>query len=279
MTYEKMGPRYVDYMPWRFPGSRLVFRGPRRRLEGDYIAFLGGTDTYGKFIERPFPMLVEDRLGVACVNLGWPNAGVDVFLNEPAILEICRRARAVILQLPGAQNMSNRFYTVHPRRNDRFIGPSQQMQALFPEVDFTEFHFTRHMLQCLRQVAPDRFGPLRDALQRLWVLRMSVLLDQMDGKVSLLWLSARQPMDENGDDEIFSEPAFITERMIRAIADRTDSLVMVCASLAASERGRMGMVYSDLEAAAAAEVLGPPAHEEAAEALVPLLERQLEAKR
>lgn len=279
MTYEKMGPRSIDYMPWRCSGSRLVFRGPRRRLEGDYIAFLGGTDTYGKFIDRPFPMLVEDRLGVACVNLGWPNAGVDVFLNEPAILEICGRARAVILQLPGAQNMSNRFYTVHPRRNDRFIAPSQQMRDLFPEVDFTEFHFTGHMLQRLRQVAPDRFGPLRDALQRLWALRMRALLDQMGGKVTLLWFSARQPMVEEGDDEVFSEPAFVTERMIRAIADRAAALVTVCARPAACERGTMGMVYSGLEAAAAAEVLGPRTHEDAAEALAPVLRLQMAARR
>ena len=36
---------------------KLLFRGPKRDLDQPFVAFLGGTNTYGKFIERPFPDL------------------------------------------------------------------------------------------------------------------------------------------------------------------------------------------------------------------------------
>ena len=77
----------------------------------------------------------------------------------------------------GAQNMSNRFYQVHPRRNDRLTRVSTVMQAIFPEVDFSEFCFTRHLLTRLAEVAPERFPILREELQAAWTARMRTFLE------------------------------------------------------------------------------------------------------
>src|SRR6056297_2682323 len=144
MAYQRMGRRPPDYLPVRYAGSRLVFRGPRRSLAGAYVACLGGTETCGSFVDRPWPALLEQDLGTPCVNLGLPNAGPDVLAGDPGLLRMARRARAVVVQLPCAMNLSNPFYRVHPRRNDRFVAAETPLRDLFPEVDFTEFHFTRH---------------------------------------------------------------------------------------------------------------------------------------
>ena len=64
MAYEKLGHSPLDYMPCRYGASKLLFRGPRRVLEAPYVACLGGTETYGKFIEAPFPALIEAQTGV-----------------------------------------------------------------------------------------------------------------------------------------------------------------------------------------------------------------------
>jgi hypothetical protein len=61
----------------------------------------------------------------------------------------------------GAQNLSNRLYTVHPRRNDRFLRASGILRTIYRDVDFTEFHFTRHMLDHLRCLSEDRFDIVR----------------------------------------------------------------------------------------------------------------------
>ena len=118
---------------------------------------------------------------MTCVNFGWTNAGVDVFLHDTGVLQAAQGARAtVVFQLPCAQNMSNRFYSVHPRRNDRFVAPLALMRQVFPEVDFSEFHFTRHMLRHLQRRAPDRFAVLRKELQTIWISRVRLLLSRIE---------------------------------------------------------------------------------------------------
>ena len=74
-----------------------------------------------------------------------------------------------VVQVMGAQNLTNRFYTVHPRRNDRFLRAAPDLQALYPEVDFTEFHFTRHLLRTLRWSSADRFEVVAEELRAVWV--------------------------------------------------------------------------------------------------------------
>ncbi|MFT6075960.1 MAG: hypothetical protein ACJAZ1_002892 [Yoonia sp.] len=40
----------------------MLFRGPRKRLDQPYLAFVGGTETYGKYIEEPYLALVEKAM-------------------------------------------------------------------------------------------------------------------------------------------------------------------------------------------------------------------------
>lgn len=268
MAYEKFVDETLEYDLCSYSGSKLFFRGPKRDLRNDYIAFLGGTETFGKFLAHPFPELVEQALGVPCVNLGWSNAGVDVFLNDPGLLDVAQRSRAVVLQMPCAHNMSNRYYSVHPRRNDRFLGPSQLMRRMFPEVDFTEFHFTRHLMSHLQHVAPDRFATLRRELQTIWVSRMRVLIKKIDQQVMLLWFSRRRPGEECDAPDLALAPAFVTRRMIESIQNPRAKCLEVRASPRAQQAGLTGMVFAPIEENAASELLGPEAHEEAAEALV-----------
>ncbi|WP_324751470.1 DUF6473 family protein [Roseovarius sp. Pro17] len=275
MAYEKLGATPLDYAPCRYGASKLLFRGPERALTGRYAAFLGGTETYGKFIRRPFPALVEDRLGAPCVNLGWPNAGADVFLHDHDVLAAASMAQVTVLQVAGAQNMSNRFYTVHPRRNDRFVQATSVLRAIFSEVDFTEFHFTRHMLGYLAHVGPDRFALLRLELQEAWVARMKLLVDRIDAPVVLLWMSSHPPQDRADVPGIAEDPAFVTCAMLRALAGCTAGIVDATANSAARLSGTQGMVHSEFEAVAAAELLGPAAHDAAAEALLPIMRKYL----
>jgi hypothetical protein len=136
MTYHVMVLGALDYLPWRYDTLKLLFRGPRRKLEKPYVAFIGGTETYGRFIERPFPVLVEDELGLVCLNLGCLNAGSDVFFRETFVPGAAADAKITVVQVIGAQNMTNRFYSVHPRGNDRFVGPSDLLKTIFRDVDF-----------------------------------------------------------------------------------------------------------------------------------------------
>ena len=275
MSYEKMADGDLDYEPCQYGTSRLLFRGPKKALEGDFIAFLGGTETYGKFIPRPFPQLVEEAAGATCVNLGFVNAGVDVFLAEPALLEIARRARVTVVQVMGAQNMSNRYYKVHPRRNDRFTGASNMMRMVFREIDFSEFHFTRHMLGTVCARAPDRYGMVRDELRLAWVARMKLLLNTIGGKIVLLWFADHAPDMALGTSGLGPDPLFVDRFMIEELRPLVEDIVEVVASEAAQARGMDGMSCTQMERVAAQRMLGPVAHREASATLARALRPHL----
>lgn len=271
MAYERLGDSPIDYFPCRYAGSKLKFRGPPRKLEGDYVAFLGGTETYGKFIAQPFPALIEVRTGVKCVNFGWPNAGADVYLNDLGVLLAAGRARMTVLQVPCLTNMTNRFYSVHPRRNDRFLEASSTLRSIYGDVDFTEFHFVRHMLQRLRDVSEERFNTVIDEMRTSWISRMRLLMQKIDSPVVLLWMSARAPEDHANRTEIEFDPICVTREMIDAIRPSAAQVTEVTASDWARSEGTKGMLFSELEAPAAQEVLGPTVHYQVADALAPIV--------
>jgi hypothetical protein len=186
MAFAFQGAGALDYAPCHYAGSRLAFRGPERPVTGRYLACLGGTETYGRFVERPFPDLLEAELGLPVLNLGCANAGPDVFLSEPGVLALTERAEAVVVQVGDLANLSNAFYSVHPRRNDRFLGATPRLRALYREVDFTEFSFTRHLLQGLVAVSPTRFQRVMEELRSAWLRQMRYLLARMPGRAVLL---------------------------------------------------------------------------------------------
>ena len=271
MAYAYPGDGALDYFPCRYGMSKLLFRGPHRELDGPFCAVLGGTETYGKFVADPYPALVEQMTGLRMVNLGCINAGPDVFLNEPAVIEIAALARATVVQVLGAQNLTNRFDAVHPRRNDRFLRASGLLQSMFPEVDFTEFHFTRHMLQTLQSVGPARFDVVVDEVRAAWVARMIELITRLPGKVMLLWLADHAPHPPGAAPDLARAPFLVDAEMIAAVQSHADAYLAVVSSAEARARGVEGMAFAPLDRLAAGLVPGPAIHREVAQALAPRL--------
>lgn len=275
MTFDQRGRGGLDYFPCRYGRCKTLFRGPKRRTDGAFLAYLGGAETYGRFVAHPYPAILEERLGLPAVNLGWANAGVDAFLGDPDLLQITGQARAVVIRLPGAQNMSNRFYAVHPRRNDRFLQASSLLQTVYREVDFTEFHFTRHLLTALRDRSADRFAMLREELQQAWVARMGQLLDRIPVPVLLLWFAARPP-EEAEEEDLDRDPLFIRPAMIEALRPRVNGIVTCVPGPEVLAEGTRGMVFSAMDAPAAAAELPSAAHGAVADALQAPLKALLE---
>lgn len=267
MSYESPGAGASVATSCRYGTSRLLVRGPRRPLDKPYVAFLGGSETFGKFVAHPYPDLVEASLGRVCVNLGCVNAGLDSFAHDAEALRIAQAAQTAVIQLPGAQNLSNRFYRVHPRRNDRFLAASPMLAAIYREVDFTEFHFTRHLLTTLHQLSEDRFSVVRTELEQAWLARMRLLLRAIGGRVLLLWLR----YDTESDTDLGSRPLFVTSRMVEALRPVVAGIVVVAVHPAARTGELPEMMFGDLQAPAAAHLIGPATHRTIADRLVQVL--------
>ncbi len=259
MAYERLVEGKLDYAPCRYGSSKLLFRGPRCDMSRDYVAFLGSTETYGKFIETPFPELFAEQAGIAALNLGSVNAGIDAFHDDPTIAELCRGARACVIQVMGAHKLSNRYYSVHTRRNDRFLYASDDLRTLYPEVDFADIHFTRHLLSVLLDICPERFRAIRHELTEVWVQRMDDLLERIGRPAALLWLSSRNPEDPASAPSD-PDPLFVTKEMIDRLGKKTSKLIRVAIPPRDPEAAPEGMVFSELEIAMARELPGPRTH-------------------
>lgn len=266
MSIEQRGAMPLDYHLVGYPGSALRFRGPAADLSRPHVLCLGGAETFGRFVPAPYPAQLRVRLGVPVANLGVPHAGLDLALGDPAVTAAMRTSRAIVLQLPGAQNMSNRFFTVHPRRNDRFVEASTRLRNLYPEVDFTEFHFTRHLLSQLKVLSRDRFAEIRRDLQSEWQSRLTAFLAAAPAPVHLLWLARRVPETPEPREGIGADPAFVTQAMLDAVAACAASLGVVADRPARGE-GRRGLFAGWQEEGAARMLPGTRAHEAACAAI------------
>jgi hypothetical protein len=270
VTYDPRGGP-LDYTPCRYGRSRLLFRGPRRAADGSHVAVLGGTETYGKFIDTPYPDLLEQICGRPVLNLGCVNAGVDVFLGDPAVIELCQGAAATVIEITGAQNITNRFYAVHPRRNDRFLRASTMLKSMYRDLDFTEFNFTRHLLAGLAAASPQAFALVEAELKEAWVARMTALLGRIGGPAVLLWLSDHRPGAPGTDALMRGAPLLVDAAMLDALRPMAAAVVEVVADADELGEGFSQMHFSPLDAPAAAEMLGPVVHKRAAQRLAEAL--------
>lgn len=194
------------YSPCAIGRSRLVYRGPPRVIEGDFIACLGDSETLGPGVTRPFAARLERSIGMPVLNMGCLGAGCDAFVKDPGALDAARAARIKVLQVLKPALMTNRLYSVHPRRNDRFLRATPELQRCFPEVDFTDFAFIHHMLRALQQLDHRRFEYVCEEMRTAWLRGMHELSRELGEGVILLHIDHA---DQQG-------PA-ITPDMLRAL--------------------------------------------------------------
>lgn len=258
-----------DYAPCRYGASKAVFRGPGRDLSRPYVAMLGGSATFGKYVDRPYPVLVEQALGLPVANLGGMNAGPDFYLSDGAALDIAAGACAAVVQVTGAEALSNPFYTVHGRRNDRFLAATATLRALFPQVDFAEIHFTRHLLQVLGRSDGGAFRQVVQGLRLNWLAKMRQLLSRLPPRRVLLWLADTAPPERAED--LDHPPLFIDRAMLEALRPEILALVLASPSPRARGMARFDMTYPETEAVQAACLPGAAVHAEVADRLAPVL--------
>lgn len=166
-------------------------RGRLLRLRGrprDYVLFVGGQETAGRQVAEAYPALLEQWMGLRCVNLGRPDGGLESYWCDAQLIARARAARLVVVQVPGLLGQCNRFYTVHPRRNDRFLRANTPLRQLYPEADFSRIAFVGHLLSMLEQIDAARSEQIYQELQLRWMARVRLTLKVFARPAVLLWL-------------------------------------------------------------------------------------------
>ncbi|WP_074738087.1 DUF6473 family protein [Ruegeria halocynthiae] len=263
MSYQSINAERSAETTCCYGSSKLRFRGPQRALNSPYLACLGGEETFGRFVESPFPGLLERRLDRRCLNLGSLFCGVEVLTQEAALLDIVNRSDICIMQMPGVLGQSNRFYRVHPRRNDRFVAPTPELIALYPDVDFTDIHFVRHLLTRLRAHSDARFELVEQELRKGWIEKLSTFLGKVRPPVVLLDLEVEDcALDTSSRDSIMRDAS-----MIGALKPQCTASISLRVQASGVSDEIEDMLFGTLQQPVAEHMIGPATHRIIAESL------------
>jgi len=276
MTFDGTGLGGLDYDICAYEGSRLAFRGPKVDLGKPYVSFLGSTETFGKYVERPFPTLMSAHLTAQVQNLGMINGGVDAYLGDPIVLDMARKANLRVVQVFGALNQTNHYFKVHPRRNDRFVGARETLIGLFPELDFSEFHFTKAMLTALYECSETRFRMVCQELQRMWLLRMQQLMQEIGTPTILVWISHQRPVHNAIHDP--NDPMLVDAKMLMQLRKQVTAYVECVPDQATLKADQSELAKVMVSSAALTQVMGVGAHQNAAHILQDVCRTALSAK-
>ena len=244
---------------------------PKNRCGRRILRASAGAKFTGGFVEDPFCDVLDAEIDTCVVNLGVENAGVDAYLNDPGAMTTASGAHVAIIQLTGCHNTSNRFYSVHPRRNDRFLKASVSLRALYPEMDFTEVHFTRHLLGQLQKICPKRFEEIVREVCLAWRSRMVSLIRQINGRTILLLFSNRKLTET---PEGLGDPTpFMSKSLIQPLRAHVAGLVEVVPD--AWSQHRIPQSQTGMDIARLERLPGPSAHFAVADKLAAVVKPML----
>jgi hypothetical protein len=189
VDYSARDYEIVDYRFYEdpsLPGVKL--RGPRfdPAAAEDFFTCIGAAQTLGVFVERPYPTLLSERLGLPAWNVGLGGANARFFLDHPRIIELANRGRFVILQVMAARS----------EHNDR-ISPTAGAELVRDEKR-GDVVVTNTAWDRIKTEEPENLQRYISQSRAAWRDNYRRLLDRLTVPVLLFWFSPK-PMDASID--------------------------------------------------------------------------------
>lgn len=192
----------VNYQMYQESRSGLWFRGPspNLRVGEPYFVAIGAAQTFGCFCERPFPNLLESRLGLAAVNLGYGGAGPRFFDRHEELFELINGARFAIIQVMSARSEDNQLfksggleYLVN-REDGQRVSAANAYRKVLEKADAGLNSWPKPLRKGLRSfVGPPGVGALLSETRSNWVDSYRRLFSRIRVPTALLWFSQRSP--------------------------------------------------------------------------------------
>ena len=67
--YQVSDAAFIDYDLWTPQGLGWSLRGPQFQIEScNYFSVLGAAQTFGRFCEKPYPLLISEKIDLNCIN-------------------------------------------------------------------------------------------------------------------------------------------------------------------------------------------------------------------
>lgn len=236
--YQARDYEVVDYQLYQLPNTKLTFRGPQVELDdGAYVSCLGAAQTFGCFVDLPYPKILADELQRPTLNLGYGGAGPLFFNRHPELIEIVNRGSLAVVQIMSGRSEDNSRFESRgleflTRRSD-----GRQMSADAAWRSILEFRYAWKRFPigqgiarqfCRRIGATDAKRLLAETREN-WVESYQQLLRSITVPTVLLWFSKRSPefteSYENLHQFMGTYPQLVTREMVDAIRHESNHYV------------------------------------------------------
>jgi Sulfotransferase family/Domain of unknown function (DUF6473) len=217
--YQKRDNEVIDYEVFMLPGTRWPLRGPApsRIAVGEYFACVGAAQTFGCFTQRPFPALLEGRLDLPALNLGYGGAGPRLFIGHQAVMNYINQARFAVVQIMSARSEDNTRFD------------SRGLEQLIRRSDGKRIAADAAYRELLANESRDTVAVVVEETRANWVRSYSALLGMIEVPTVLLWFSVRPPDYEESYADVealFGEfPQLVNRDMVDQIKDLSDEYV------------------------------------------------------
>jgi len=219
--YQDSDRAIVDYEYALLPGTGTLVRGPLPKdLSAGFIACLGGAHTLGRFVQLPYPAILQTQLNTPVLNLGHGGGKPEFYLQSPGIVEVLNKARCVVVQVMSARGSPNRF--LKPTSISHNIMSIAHGISAVKNPAFVDGAY-RTLLKQLDT------GKLKEAVAETrsnWLLDMGRLLDRITVPKLLFWFSVRTPayvtMFDTLDALLGEYPQLVTDEMIAVLKPKAN---------------------------------------------------------
>jgi hypothetical protein len=204
-----------------FKHNKREFRGTRPKWKEDYGICLGSAHTFGRYVETPYPELLQKNLGMQVVNYAIPSATSLCYLSKDTIMDTINGAKFVVIQMLSARTSFNSetCYMGGNRLVRTFDGHEKKISCM------------QYWRDRLENDDPAKLYNLISESRASYVKQFSSLLKNIKPKKILFWFSVRKPnhtlsKKNKGYGEFYGQfPQLVNKDMVNTIRSYADCYV------------------------------------------------------
>lgn len=227
--YQERDLQFVDYQLYGLatPKRHFVLRGPKPPLKpNSYITCVGGAFTYGCFVERPWPSLLQDALSFPCLNLGEAGAGPRFFnhASQDGLLSYINGGRIAIIMVMSGRSDQNSIYA-----------NEEGLETLTFRADGSKMSANAAYDKLLAEQTREEVMAIVTETRVNYVDQFKQLLSKITVPKILFWYSNRKPAYTEGFENANALycgmpnkvpfPEFVNQEMIEALTREADEYV------------------------------------------------------
>jgi hypothetical protein len=221
MGYQERDWEVVDHKSYLLDidnNQKVRLKGPKpKNLEkGKYISCIGAAQTFGAWCEKPYPLLLQKKLGIVVFNLGIGGAGPYQFLYSKRLMEYINDSNIAIIQVMSGRSVPNSLFSkgggvVIRRLDNKKIACDLAYQEL---IDNNDLSFVKKIIKETREN---------------YIVGYKELLKKIEVPKILFWFSKRKPhyVDNYASQHVlFNDfPQLVNLQMVEEIKKYCDEYV------------------------------------------------------